>query len=165
MLPPEGRLKISQYILELRWVIHHAEALADSLFHSEEERKRFLCCSGSNPYLRSGARDHGLCCLLWEQYSRQDPNIGDKLPSLQKPYDVLRREALLTHITALGYWTQREDWLSPEGPGTIVRGSMYQGELWQSGISQWTGTRKVRRIAMCCGVFRRLRPEPNCTPS
>lgn len=129
MLPPEGRLKICEYILELRWVIHHADVLADSLFHSEEDRKRFLCCSGRNPYLRGGARDHGLCCLLWEQYSRRDPNIDDKLPSLQKPYDVLRREALLTHITALGYWAQREDWLSPEGPRKIVRGSMYRRTL------------------------------------
>jgi hypothetical protein len=143
-LPPERRPKISEYIRELRWMIHHAEILAAFLFYNEEDRQPlseedrqplsekdrqlFLCCSGRNPYLRGGASDHGLCCLLWEQYSRHGSQTRD-LPNLQRPYDALRREALLTHITALGYWAQREDWLSPEGPGTIVRGSMYRRTL------------------------------------
>lgn len=134
-LRPEDRFKVSEYIGELRWVISHAEELADFLFYSgkehktEEDRQLFLCCTGGNPYLRRGALDHGLCCLLWEQYSRRGSDVGYDLPSLQRPYDVLRRVALLTHIAALSYWTQRGDWLSSEGPGTIVRGSMYRRTL------------------------------------
>ena len=133
-LPPEQRRKVGDYIRELRWVISHADGLAEFIFYgeqihqseqeseceqegrSEHERQLFLSCSGGNPYLRGGAHEHGLCCLLWEQYSRQGPNTGDKLPTLSKPYNALRREALLAHITALGFWTQSKDWVSVEGP-------------------------------------------------
>ena len=128
-LPPEARPSIRGCIRELRWVLHHAEDLATLLFDNDEDRQLFLRCSGRNPYLLHGARDHGLCCLLWAQYSRQGSQSLDELPSLQRPYDALRREALLTQIAALNYWSRRKDWLSPVGPRNIVRGAMYRRTL------------------------------------
>ncbi len=127
--PVEARPKIREYICELRWILHHAERLGVFLFDSEEERKRFLCCSGGNPFVSGGARDHGLCCLLWERYSKSALLPDNGHPNLRQQFDALRLEALLAHIAALGYWAHRVDWLSPEGPGRVVRESMYRRTL------------------------------------
>jgi hypothetical protein len=117
------------YICELRWMIHQAEQLAVFLFDSEKERTCFLRCSGDNPFVSSGAREHGLCCLLWEEYIKRSVQPDDGHPNLRQQFDALRLEALLAHIAALGYWAHREDWLSPEGPGRVVRESMYRRTL------------------------------------
>jgi hypothetical protein len=59
----------------------------------------------------------------------------------------------MIHITALGYWTKREDWLFPEGARTVVRRSMYRRTL---AIRHFTMDR-YRRSTIYRNVLWRIR--------
>lgn len=127
--PAEELPRILEYIRELRWVVHHANSNAETLFKSEAERKGFLSCTGGNPFVDSGAQEYALCCLLCARYQRPAAKDNIEFSNLREQFDALRIGALLTHITAIGYWARHEDWLKPKGSGSDVRASMYRRTL------------------------------------
>lgn len=125
-VPTEQRPAMRAYICELRWIIRHAVRLALLLYDDDKDRQLFLSCGGGNPYVRRGALEHGLCCLLWERYNI---HMSDSFPPMRPQFDALCQEALLAHMTSFGYWTQSDDWPSSPDQQKVVRDSMYRRTL------------------------------------
>jgi hypothetical protein len=115
-MPREDRPLLRKFIRELRWVIRHARGLARLLFSDPKERERFLRCTGTNPVLGAGAKEHGLWCLLWERH----PD-----PALLHAFRALQSQALLAQLAILRHWQQRDDWASANGPSKTILHSLY----------------------------------------
>jgi hypothetical protein len=125
----EDRRAICNYIRELRWIIRHSRRLSLLLFEEDADRQKFLRCRGGNPYVHNGATEHGLCSLIWQKYPSRANQPKDGHPNLRPQFDALRKQATLSHLVALRYWAHKDDWLSPTGPGRVVREAMYRRTL------------------------------------
>ena len=114
---------VLKYIEELQWLLRFTYRFHADIFKDKKNYDGF--CEGGNPYERSGAHDHGLCCLLMASCDKADPDFVQR----QLHFDVLGTIAIQAHMAALGHWGYQADWSSPDGPGARIRESMYRRTL------------------------------------
>jgi hypothetical protein len=142
-------LAIDTWYPILDWVAKNSVVLAKQAFQDEGLRGKFLRSNGTNPLLGTGAKEHGLCCLLWESH----PDRNDA--AQQRKFRLLEAHLLLAHAVIVQY---------EEGQHHVrweLGAEPYHGFLESLYVPTLAARKFIRRAEVWRSAFRALPVLPN----